>query len=145
MYRASLIAKYVITREADDGRSVSNLRLQKLLYFIQASFIQQKKEPCFFEEFYAWDYGPVIPTVYREYKVYGSASIPPQRFGDSALKIKTEDKRIINETLDICKDYSTNQLVSITHKQDPWKKAFARFPGSLISNDSIQDFFGGTQ
>ena len=64
-YQARDIAEYIIYREASQGRTVSNLRLQKLLYFVQAQFIVQKDAPCFTERMEAWDYGPVVPEVYR--------------------------------------------------------------------------------
>jgi len=58
------------------GHSVSNLKLQKILYFIQAEFLVVKGIPCFEEEIIAWGFGPVVLEVYHEYKVYGAAGIP---------------------------------------------------------------------
>ena len=99
-----------------------------------------KGEPCFFEEIEAWDFGPVVPVVYRKYKIYGSASIPYTRGVDSG-KILNKDKSLINGIVDECAKYSAAMLVEVTHAQDPWKKAYKRYQNNKISNDSIKKYF----
>ena len=76
MHSASLIAKYIIERCDHYNQTISNLKLQKILYFVQAEFLVEENRRCFFEEIEAWDYGPVVPNVYRKYKMYGAANIP---------------------------------------------------------------------
>lgn len=76
MYKALDIARYIIERCREKNRTVSNLKLQKILYFVQAEFLVTKNQPCFAETIEAWDFGPVVPEVYYEYRMYGSANIP---------------------------------------------------------------------
>lgn len=76
MYSAYDVAHYIIQKFNEMNKAISNLKLQKVLYFIQAEFLVDINKPCFFEEIEAWDFGPVVPTVYRKYKIYGSANIP---------------------------------------------------------------------
>lgn len=57
IYDALDVAKYVINYEASQNRSVSNLRLQKLLYFIQAQFLVTNHHACFPDKMEAWDLG----------------------------------------------------------------------------------------
>lgn len=140
MYSALLISRYIIKRCNEINKSISNLKLQKLLYFVQAEFLVSKGEPCFFEEIEAWDFGPVVPVVYRKYKIYGSASIPYTRGVDSG-KILNKDKSLINGIVDECAKYSAAMLVEVTHAQDPWKKAYKRYQNNKISNDSIKKYF----
>ena len=75
VYSALDIAKYIIYYEHSKGREVSNLRLQKLLYFVQAKFFQIYGEPCFYENMEAWDFGPVVVSVYHEYKIFAALDI----------------------------------------------------------------------
>ena len=120
-YQARDIAEYIINREASEGRTVSNLRLQKLLYFVQAQFIVQKGSPCFTQRMEAWDYGPVVPEVYHAYKFFGSNAIPCTK---NSARIDEADKALIDSMLDSCSEYSTSTLVDMTHAQDPWKVAY---------------------
>ncbi|MBQ9860944.1 MAG: DUF4065 domain-containing protein [Clostridia bacterium] len=142
MYDAIKIARYVIRYEASRNRSVSNLRLQKLLYFIQAQFLFSIHTPCFSDRIEAWDFGPVVPNVYREYKMFGGARIP-ESIAEGDFGIEDEDKYVINLILEECAQYSTTSLVSLTHDQKPWREAHQNPFDKTISNQSIRDFFGG--
>lgn len=142
MYDALDVAQYAIGYEASQRRSVSNLRLQKLLYFIQAQFLVSNKTPCFHDDIEAWDFGPVVPRVYHEYKVFGSSSIPvPIRTGNCG--ILPDDRALINRMLDNCARYSTTALVSMTHNQKPWRDAYRRRFDNTITNQDMLAFFGG--
>jgi uncharacterized phage-associated protein len=140
VYKALDISKYIIRYEAEQGRAVSNLRLQKLLYFIQARFLVSKNEPCFFDKMEAWDFGPVVPTVYHEFKFFGSSGIP-LACAEGGHEIYDEDKELIKEMLDYCSKLSTSALVSRTHNQRPWKEAYRRLYDNTIYIDSVKKYF----
>lgn len=146
MYPVLLISRYIIDSEKRHGRGVSNLRLQKLLYFVQAHFLLTKHTPCFSEHIEAWDFGPVVPEAYHEYKFYGSSNIPtygvptPEK---NFLQISNNDKKLIDDIVAQCARYTTSQLVSLTHNQEPWIKAHNAPLGNQISNESILKFFEG--
>ena len=142
MYRASEIARYVIDYSYDQKKTVSNLRLQKILYFIQAEFLVSKGMPCFNEEILAWNLGPVVPRIYHEYKMYGSASIPASGTDGQYYGIENQDIELINEIIDQCNRYSTSRLVQLTHNQDPWIVAFNSNTNNVITNESILRYFG---
>lgn len=140
MYSVNVIADYVIKYCNDKRYSLSNLKLQKILYFIQAEFLVSKNEPCFSEEIEAWDFGPVVPEVYHRYKMYGSSDIPYINIG-MAGRIKPNDKTIIDGMIDSCSRYSAAQLVDITHRQTPWMSVYAPYQSNIISKASIKRFF----
>lgn len=142
MYDALDVARYIINYENSQSRSVSNLRLQKLLYFIQAQFLVTNHSACFSDTMEAWDLGPVVPSVYHEYKAFGSSSLP-RSLSRGAVNISTEDRSLINRILDKCSRYSTTSLVSMTHRQQPWKTAYERRYDNTISLQSMRSFFGG--
>lgn len=123
---------------------VSNLKLQKLLYFVQAYFLAKYGTPCFREDIEAWDFGPVVPAVYHRYKVYGSSAILSAKrylFDGMRELIKIDDSTMIDEIIEECSKFSASQLVDITHKQSPWINAYARYKGNIISKESIKEFF----
>lgn len=140
MYSAKEIARYIIDYSRDQIRAVSNLRLQKLLYFVQAEFLISTGMPCFYEDMYAWSFGPVVPEVYQEYKIFSGASIPSSGTAGKYYGIAEADKMVINEMVDHCAQYSTSQLVEFTHNQDPWINAYRSHDG-LISKDAIKKYF----
>lgn len=152
------VCRHVINYSNEHDYGVSNLKLQKLLYLVQAYFLISKKEhnPCFDEKIEAWDFGPVIPKAYREYKQYGSGDIPDIKsyilfdeddiwnskrveFTDNV--IKDEDKVLIDRVIDKFKDYSATDLVSLTHRQSPWINAYATHQINEIPLDAIREYF----
>ena len=158
MYHVLDICRYIINYSNKQGYGVSNLKLQKLLYFVQAAFLSmtKKHEPCFFEQIQAWDFGPVVPEAYHEYKQYGSTNIPTIKSyfefsSDNSWKseyhlyddsfIKSCDKDVINSVVDMFKDYSATALVTLTHKQRPWRKAYVPRQNNIISIESIKEYF----
>lgn len=140
MYNALMIARYIVNYCSEHNSTVSNLKLQKMLYFVQAEFLVDKGEPCFLERIEAWDFGPVVPEVYRAYKVYGSANIP-NGFLEKSSQIKSDDKNRIDAIVDQCMQYSASQLVEITHHQSPWVEAYRRGWNNEITLDSIESYF----
>lgn len=139
MYNALDVARYIIDYEATQGRTVSNLRLQKLLYFVQCAFIGILGYACFDDNIEAWDYGPVVPKVYRAYKEYGSTVIPASsrplnnNFSD-------KDSAIIATMLSATSNRTTGELVDITHRQDPWRNAYVPGLNNVISQKAIADY-----
>ena len=153
LYSALDVARYVVNYANDNDMIVSNLKLQKILYFVQLQFlINNAKRPCFDDDIEAWAFGPVVPEVYREFKRYGSLSIPPvTEYYDLSngywnlekktykTKIAEPDQRVINSVVNICNNHSASDLVSITHRQSPWMDAYGK-KNPIISKESMIDF-----
>ena len=158
MYPVLEVARYIVNYCNDKNYSISNLKLQKLLYFVQAYFLiaSPNKEPCFGEAMEAWDFGPVVPVVYSEFKRFGGTNIPkisnyyinttgkifdyqPVKFENNV--ISDNDKVLINDVLEKFKWYTAADLVNITHNQDPWIKAYANGRGSVIGIESMRSYF----
>ena len=141
MYNAIVIANYIIEYEHSQNRSISNLKLQKLLYFVQANFFRILGIPCFSDRIEAWSFGPVVVNVYHAYKYYGGLDIT--KLKDVIVDISQEHKKIINEVLEKFSDTPVYELVDITHHQTPWIYAKRNPFDNEITNTSIQQFFCG--
>lgn len=158
MYRVLDVCRYVINFSNKKDYGVSNLKLQKLLYFIQVYFLMNSKnhEPCFAEQIEAWDFGPVVPVAYHEYKQYGSTDIPyinsyidfdeNNPWNASTIEysedcISDEDKQLIDDVINKLADYSATDLVTITHCQAPWMDAYVPYQNNIITIDSIEEYF----
>ena len=119
---------------------VSNLKLQKILYYVQAQFLLNYEKPCFQESIEAWDIGPVVPVAYRKYTKYGGASIFRADKEDIGY-ISPEDLAQIWSVVVSCADHTAAELTKITQQQTPWKKAYNPYKANIIPNESILTFF----
>jgi uncharacterized phage-associated protein len=135
MAAAGEVAKYIIK-----SIPVDNLKLQKLLYYSQAvHLVLNDKAPLFPEPIEAWDYGPVVPTVYREYKGFGFDVLPP---ADEPVNLELNELRAVDMALVCFGELSGPELINQTHGEPPWKNNYRPGrPSGIISLDSMYDFF----
>lgn len=139
MYDVQLIARYVIHHCLQSIRPISNLKLQKILYFIQAEFLVGTNQPCFEDDIEAWGSGPVVPAVYFEFMIFGNTNLPDQ--GENGFEMIAEkDKDRLNAVIGDVAEYSASQLAEITHDQRPWKDACKR-KSKIIEKAEIRKYF----
>lgn len=112
-YSALQIAQYIVDYATNRGTPVTPLKLQKILYFVWISFYKQTSEYLFNDEFYAWQLGPVVPSVYDAFCIYGGMPIY-KRY--PKLDICTSDIPIIDDCLLHYINYSARDLVDKTHE-----------------------------
>ncbi len=75
-YCAADVAACIVDTAITNGTPVSNLQLQKILFFAQCEYMSSHGyQTLFDDDFEAWRYGPVVPSVYRTYSVYGGSPI----------------------------------------------------------------------
>lgn len=145
MYFAHQIAIYIINWHYYFNIPITNLRLQKLLYFVQGEYYHIQRKRLIKEDFYAWQLGPVIPEIYFEFSMFSSSNIPLQKeaINLDTKKVHAADENIINKILMNYKSSSTWDLVELSHKQDPWKYNYEVFGNkSIIPFESICNYFG---
>ena len=138
------ISRYVINYSNKKEYVISNLKLQKVLYFIQAYFLinTANGKRCFREKIEAWDFGTVVSKAYREYKRYGSTNIPTmESYLDSDNMIPEEDSKRIDIVVDFFSDFSATDLVTLIHNQDLWKDAYVPHMNNEITVYSIMKYF----
>lgn len=123
MYAAKDIAKYIVNRCIEHCRPISNLQLQKILYFCQKEYNQITGFALFEDDFEAWQYGPVIPSVYRVFSLFGGMKI--NRNVHEEVEIDPTTKTLINPIIDKYSGYAAWDLVSMTHQEgDAWDRIF---------------------
>ncbi len=140
-YAASDLAKYVIQKHKDAEIGITNLRLQKLLYYVQGYFLKKFDSPAFEEGIYRWAYGPVVVDVYYEYCSNGADDLPPPtngEFENIEQLVLPEHARLLSKVLDATYSIPVGALVNRTHGESPWAEAQDR---GLIAIDSIKKFF----
>ena len=139
MYTILDIADYIIQSSNEKHIGMSNLKLQAVLYFLQAEFLVRKNEVCFKEKIEAWSFGPVVRSIYEKYIGFGGGSIILVKKKD--FEIKKEDKKIIDNILEDLDEYSASALSKIIRNQDPWIKAYKKEEKSEITLEELRNFF----
>lgn len=152
-YSPKAIANEFLKLAAKSGGSICPMRMQKLVYFSHGWFLAFKSEPLIDEDVQAWTYGPVIESLYHEFKKYGSGQITEPvldvAFDKTGIKVYKPEvdasdaytNELLSKVWDVYKDYSAIQLSNITHHPDsPWYSAKAS-KKCLISNNDIKDYF----
>lgn len=139
-YNAMDIARYVITSCYKKGIPVSNLKLQKLLYFIQGESYKQKGSPMFVDRIHAWQFGPVVPDVYYEFCTYAATPILLE-FENNCLN--EEDSLIIDKVIEEKAKLSPWSLVAETHQAGtPWDSVFRQEAnGDVIPEETMRKYF----
>lgn len=156
MNRAIDVAKYIINYANDNSYEISNLKLQKILYYIQAAFLMESngEKPCFSNQIVAWLHGPVVETVYYEFSNYGGKQIPRQEYIKKIVCknrrleferkkftydiLSQQDRNIVDKVLNGLLKYDAWYLVAKTHEEEPWKNTEA---DEEISWESIYSYF----
>ncbi|GAB3913927.1 Panacea domain-containing protein [Larkinella knui] len=148
MYPALLIARQFINKGIAEGRPLTPMKLQKLIYMAHGLHLARHEKPLIAEQVQAWSYGPVIPDVYTRFKRFGNNPITtpiPTNDWDEELDRQAQDS--INFAWDIAKDYNAIQLSNWTHVEgSPWYQSVSRNgDGTIeqepIDNELIKDYF----
>ncbi len=116
-YDALEVAKYIISVCTQQGKPISNLKLQKVLYFVWVDFYKMTGRKLFLDDICAWQLGPVVPIVYYEYCPY--AGRPISRCVNA--EVETCDKERIDQILESYMDIPACELVDRSHVEgSPW-------------------------
>lgn len=110
MYSAMDIAKYIIDKCTCDKCPISNLQLQKILYYIQREFLQHGMA-AFPEEIEAWQFGPVVPDVYKKYCGFGALPIRMHY----TVNVEQEDEMVMTPIIERKRHLNPWDMVNDTH------------------------------
>jgi uncharacterized phage-associated protein len=150
-YSASVIAYAFVKKAIEEGSPLTQMKLQKMVYFAQGIHLILHDEPLIKENFQAWKYGPVVPAIYHDYKFYGSSPINDTELVEFDPKdnelinfgMDINAQESVNETWKILKDSNAIQLSNWTHNEDsPWHKHFVNGVNDIdIPNVDIKNYF----
>lgn len=138
-YDALRVSRYVIYSARKDRQEITNVRLQKILYFLQIIFLDLTGRPCFDGHIEAWDLGPTVPEVYRHYEKYEFKYLPIEST-EAEVIIMEEDKRLIEYVVRKLSKYSTRQLINVTQSEDPWKKNYVSYDTNEIPLKDMMEY-----
>lgn len=121
------VADYVVTRLDEGGAPPNLLKLQKLLYYIQAWYLALKGEPLFDAKFQAWVHGPVSRRIYdrfsAKFMMYDAIRAKDVAADGHLVEFDPEIASHINEILEAYASFTGTQLENMTHDEEPWIQA----------------------
>ncbi|HYH81999.1 MAG TPA: type II toxin-antitoxin system antitoxin SocA domain-containing protein [Longimicrobium sp.] len=116
------------------GDSITNLKLQKLVYYAQAWTMAMLGRPLFTEAVEAWAHGPVVDVVYQEYKGHGYNGLPRSR---KKPRFAPEERIVLEDVLAAYGEHSATFLEALTHSEAPWRTAWGDRPSTSRSRREI--------
>ncbi len=129
-YDARAIANFLLDLADKKNFPLTQLSLLKLIYFAHGWYLAQWNRPLIFQEFEAWQYGPVIKVVRDEFKRFGQGQITDRarrldlQLGNRCLvntELLDDDARFVSAIFDAYHIYDAWQLSELTHEQgSPW-------------------------
>jgi uncharacterized phage-associated protein len=156
-YDALAIANEFLDLASKEGTRLDHLKLQKLLYCAHGWYLALTGKPLLREHVEAWAYGPVVPTVYHEFKRFGSGEIfePALRLGRDEtgkpalvahrVSLKDYDQAVIQQVWQAYRNFTGLQMSSLTHTPgSAWDKTIKANPGRIgvdIPDDQIRAEF----
>lgn len=136
------VANYLIYLLSDCCDDLTNMKLNKLLYYAQGHYLQKTGHPLFSDTIEAWDHGPMVNSVYQKYKSHEKT--PIKKWDQSLVQNISDDDQVF--IMDIAREYSrytASALREMTHKPNsPWYKCYT--PGGYhteIPISLIQEYF----
>jgi uncharacterized phage-associated protein len=138
------VADFILCRFREKGESVDHLKLQKLVYYVQAWHLALFGEPLFTGEIQAWIHGPVQPQLYSRFKEWRWRPIVLEDLKCPDLPKEVCDH--IDEVLSVYAGFSGDELESIVHQEEPWLKARRGLPAlepshNIIGENEMEVFY----
>lgn len=140
MNRIEDVVNFFLSKSA-----MSPKKLQKLLYYAYAwtlallnESVDDIQNRLFDEPIEAWIHGPVVPSIYFQFKDYGWNEIPQRsRFDESIFSTEVLD--ILNQVWEVYGVYTGNQLEAFSHREDPWIQARKGLASDDTSHEQLSD------
>lgn len=153
MFNSINIANYFVEKSIWYGSEMTPMKLLKLTYIAHGWFLGINSKPLINEQAEAWQYGPVIRSVYDAFKHHKTADINKLEFHSITQKREYEELKkdedissFLDSVWEVYKDFNGMQLSDLTHQNDtPWSKTVDENGGfrgnSIISNKSIAEHY----
>ena len=150
-YDARSVANFFLEKE-----QLTQMQLHKLVYFAHGWYLGFTGTPLIDDIIEAWQYGPVVPSLYRMFWTFGATPITLQAFSYNratgrltiVAPVPESDEGahgLLERIWEVYGSYSAGQLSALTHKKgSPWARVRKRNPNSFsrrIRNSLIRKHF----
>lgn len=144
-YSTAKVANYFLDKASSEGRALTPMQLLKLAYIAHGWNLGYQRGPLFDEPVEAWQYGPVISSLYHRIKSFGSGAVTskvPESFFASSAPIDPTTMSLLDAVWNAYSGYSGLQLSTMTHRSNtPWDITWKQSNGArgaVIDNNLIK-------
>ncbi len=134
-----VVRKILQEAECHGAKDTSPMFVQKMLYYQQGYHLARFGTPLFAEDIEAWKFGPVVPAVYSKYERYGETSIAKPKA--RAVLFAPEEEDLFYAVYEKFSHFDAYELMMRTHKEKPWKEAMGKGANTVITTESMREFF----
>jgi len=136
------IANELLRLVGEQDKQLTNMQLQKLVFLAHGYCLAVLGRPLHFHNTHAWQWGPVIPKLYKALQRYGSDFVTEPLQTNDAVNPDSEEAEIIQAVLDQYGHYTGGQLSALTHRPNtPWSQTWAREKFAVIDNELIRRYY----
>lgn len=136
-YDALSIANEIILIAKENYKHITNLQLQKILYYVQGNFMRLFGYKAFDEKILCWDYGPVVEDVWHKYNIYGRSPLSPDANKHICSK---QEIHLITDVVNEKLNLNVWKMVDDTHNEYPWKNANDNNKAVISDEDMEKQF-----
>jgi uncharacterized phage-associated protein len=127
------------------GAKLTNMQVQKLVFLAQGYSLALLNRPLFYHNIHAWQFGPVVPKLYKKLQQYGNGYVSDKISTELIVEsgaLDTEDKKVIDAVYGAYGSWTGSKLSALTHLDNtPWDITFRKKPFSIIPQDLIQEYY----
>lgn len=148
-FDARQVANFILDRASEEGRPLTHLALQKILYFSHAWHLGKYNERLIGQRFEAWQYGPVIRVIFDQLKVYKDQPINSRlqivdpelgQFQNAIYDFDPELSKFLSNIYSYYGRIDPRKLIDLTHETDgPWEKVWIRGSGTSVVGMYMSD------
>ncbi|MFC5441663.1 Panacea domain-containing protein [Rhodanobacter ginsenosidimutans] len=153
------LANFVLDECQREGRPITNLALQKIVYFCHVWSLVKLRQPLVKQRFEAWQFGPVLQYLYRDFKEFERKPITTRSKGLDPITgelqvvpyhFDIKVTQLLQQVVRVYSKLSPGSLVDLAHVTDgPWQRVWCHDgdvnPGMTITDESILDFYACRQ
>lgn len=144
-YSANAIANEFLELARRDSKRLTNMQLQKLVFIAHGYSLALLGRPLTYNNVHAWQFGPVIPKLYKKLQKYGNGEVTDLLSvteDDRAIKGDEQAILLIESIWGAYGNMTGGQLSNLTHKADtPWSITWAENQFSVIPTELITEYY----
>jgi uncharacterized phage-associated protein len=143
VFSAKSIANAFLAQAEKAGKQLTNMQVQKLVFLANGYMLAFHNQPLYYDNTHAWQFGPVIPKLYKALQCFGSGFVTDKiQCEDDVTENDTKAQEIIKAVWTAYGGRTGSQLSTITHKAgSPWSKTWERKKFDVIAVDDIATYY----